>query len=89
MLEGVGTVALRSGGGGTWPHTANRLDGTRSRLERKHEILNINDEIKMQNSKITGVNGGDTAEHKLLFRLMVDGDFKVNINWTPQPTILS
>lgn len=35
MLEGVGTVPVRSGGGGTRPHAPDWLDGTRSCLERK------------------------------------------------------
>lgn len=43
MLEGVGTVALRSGGGGTLPHAPDWLDGTRSRLDRK-QIFHTRDE---------------------------------------------
>lgn len=39
MLEGVRTVAVRSGGGGTLPHTPDWLDGTRSCLERKQMIF--------------------------------------------------
>lgn len=35
MLEGVRTVAVRSGGGGTLPRAADGLDGTRPSLERK------------------------------------------------------
>lgn len=38
MLEGVGTVAFRGGGGGTLPHAPDWLDGTRSCLERKQII---------------------------------------------------
>lgn len=38
MLKGVRTVALRCGGGGAGPHSANRLYGTRSCLEGKQII---------------------------------------------------
>lgn len=52
MLEGVGAVAVRSGGGGTWPHTANWLNGTRSRLEGKQMIICINEESEMPNFRM-------------------------------------
>lgn len=39
MLEGVRTVSVWSGGGGTLPHAPDWLDGTRSCLERKQNIF--------------------------------------------------
>lgn len=39
MLEGVGTVAIRGGGGGSLPHAPDWLYGTRSRLEREQIIF--------------------------------------------------
>lgn len=42
MLEGVWTVAVRGGGGGTLPHAADWLDGTGSRLERKQTTFLVN-----------------------------------------------
>lgn len=41
MLEGVGAVAVRGGGGGARPHAPDRLDGTRSRLERERSRVNV------------------------------------------------
>lgn len=38
MLKGVRTAALRCDGRGVGPHSANRLYGTRSRLEGKQII---------------------------------------------------
>lgn len=46
MLEGVWTVAVRGGGGGTLPHAPDWLDGTRSRLERKQIIFYARDRSK-------------------------------------------
>lgn len=44
MLEGVRTVAVRGGRGGSLPHAPDWLDGTWSRLERKQKILHTRDQ---------------------------------------------
>lgn len=44
MLEGVGTVTVRSSRGVTLAHAPNWLDGTRSRLEGKQKIFYTRDQ---------------------------------------------
>lgn len=44
MLEGVWTVAVRGGGGGTLPHAPDGLDGSRSRLRRKQITQRVGQE---------------------------------------------
>lgn len=80
MLEGVGTVAFRGGGGGTLPHAPDWLDGTRSCLERKQIIQYFYSEAfhsdthnfrMSDNSKWMDDNGGYGSDDNLPFTLFV------------------
>lgn len=54
MLEGVRTVAVRGGGGGTLPHAPDGLDGTGSCLRRKQITQRVCQEaFQTQNFRMT------------------------------------
>lgn len=58
MLEGVRTVAVRGGGGGTLPHAPDWLDGTGSCLRRKQSTQRVCQEALHQtrNIRMTAAN---------------------------------
>lgn len=53
MLEGVWTVAVRGGGGGTLPHAPDGLDGSGSCLRRKQITQRVGQEAQTQNVRMT------------------------------------